>query len=55
MIERRNRTLPDFKRIHGFLVWEQDFPRTASMKVKRPLLAESIRGVAERKTAVVTI
>ncbi len=55
MIERRNRTLPDFKRIHGFLVWERDFPRTASMKVKRPLLAESIRGVAERKTAVVTI
>ncbi len=55
-IETRNRKLPDFKRIHGFLVWGEDFPRTASMKVKRPLLAEAIRGEgAERRRAVVMI
>src|ERR1700720_4294920 len=39
---RRNRTLPDFKRIGGYLVWIQDFPRTASLKIKRNLLAEQI-------------
>ena len=55
MIEARNRRLPDFKRIHGFVVWDRDFPRTASMKVKRPLLAESIRASTERRTAVVAI
>lgn len=54
-IEARNRKLPDFKRIHGFVVWEEDFPRTASMKVKRPLLAEKIRGSAERQVAVVAL
>src|ERR1700728_1604650 len=30
----RNRRLPDFKRIGGYLIWEKDFPRTASMKIK---------------------
>jgi long-chain acyl-CoA synthetase len=54
-IEAHNRQLPDFKRVHGFLVWGRDFPRTASMKVKRSLLAESIRGGVERHRAVVTI
>ncbi len=39
----RNRRLPDFKRIHGYLLWEQDFPRTASLKIKRNLLAEEVR------------
>ena len=31
----RNWRLPDFKRIHGFVLWEQDFPRTTSLKIKR--------------------
>lgn len=43
----RNRTLPDFKRVSGYIVWEQDFPRTASMKVKRNDLAEEIRGAVQ--------
>ncbi len=38
----RNRRLPDFKRVGGYLVWHKDFPRTASMKIKRTLLAEEI-------------
>jgi long-chain acyl-CoA synthetase len=42
-VESRNRRLPDFKRIHGLLVAQEDFPRTASMKVKRAELASKIR------------
>jgi long-chain acyl-CoA synthetase len=38
----RNRRLPDFKRVGGYLVWDKDFPRTASMKIKRTVLAEEI-------------
>jgi long-chain acyl-CoA synthetase len=41
-INERNRRLPDFKRVSGYLVWEKDFPRTASMKIKRQVLAEEI-------------
>jgi long-chain acyl-CoA synthetase len=48
----RNRTLPEFKRVNGFLVWEHDFPRTASMKIKRNILAEQIRNQADRAAAV---
>ncbi|HEY7679540.1 MAG TPA: AMP-binding protein [Terriglobia bacterium] len=39
----RNRRLPDFKRVSGYLLWEHEFPRTASMKIKRAVLAEQIR------------
>jgi long-chain acyl-CoA synthetase len=38
----RNRRLADFKRIGGYLVWEKDFPRTASLKIKRGELAAEI-------------
>ena len=54
-LEARNRRLPDFKRIHGFTVWERDLPRTASMKIKRDELAEQIRAQASRDTALVEI
>jgi long-chain acyl-CoA synthetase len=54
-LEAHNRGLPDYKRIHGFVVWEEDFPRTASMKVKRDQLAERIRARSERPSAVVEI
>ena len=47
-IAARNRRLPDFKRLGGYLVWDKDFPRTASMKIKRNDLAEQIRTAAER-------
>jgi long-chain acyl-CoA synthetase len=42
-IASRNRRLPDFKRISGYLEWAKDFPRTASLKIKRNELAEEIR------------
>jgi len=44
----RNRKLPDFKRVGGYLVWDKDFPRTASMKIKRQVLAEEIGKSVER-------
>ncbi|MDH5491001.1 MAG: AMP-binding protein [Myxococcales bacterium] len=47
-LRRRNRRLPDFKRIEGLLVWDEPFPRTASMKVKRALLAEQLRAQVAR-------
>ena len=47
-IETRNHKLPDFKRVSGYLVWEKDFPRTASMKIKRQALAEEIGKAVER-------
>ena len=53
-IGARNRRLPDFKRVGGYLVWEKDFPRTASMKIKRQVLAEEIGKTAE-KTAVTAL
>src|SRR5438270_1468364 len=53
-ISARNRRLPDFKRVGGYLVWDKDFPRTASMKIKRQVLAEEIAKTAER-AAVVTL
>ena len=44
----RNHRLPDFKRVHGVLTWTDPFPRTASMKVKRDVLARELRERAER-------
>src|SRR5450755_3991176 len=44
----RNRRLPDFKRVGGYLQWEKDFPRTASLKIKRGELAAEIGANAAR-------
>src|SRR5260370_13970475 len=38
----RNRRQADFKRVGGYLLWEKDFPRTASLKIKRGELAVEI-------------
>jgi long-chain acyl-CoA synthetase len=46
-----NRKLPDFKRVKGYIVWDQDFPRTAAMKIKRPDLAEQIGKKLDRASA----
>ncbi|HKF51151.1 MAG TPA: AMP-binding protein [Candidatus Acidoferrales bacterium] len=51
-IVERNRQLPDFKRIGGYLLWTRDFPRTASMKIKREALAEEIRAETDRSAMI---
>jgi long-chain acyl-CoA synthetase len=53
-VVRRNRTLADFKRVGAYLVWEKDFPRTASMKIKRGELAAEI-GVGASRAQIVEI
>ncbi len=52
-ISEHNRQLPDFKRISGYLAWSRDFPRTASMKIKREALAEEIRAKTVRSAMTV--
>ena len=47
-LRERNRRLPDFKRLSGVVAWDEDFPRTASMKVKRAVLAGALRERLDR-------
>jgi long-chain acyl-CoA synthetase len=51
-IVSRNRRLADFKRIGGYLPWEKDFPRTASLKIKRIELVAEIGKGATRLSVV---
>jgi long-chain acyl-CoA synthetase len=51
-IVARNRRLADFKRVGGYLVWEKDFPRTASLKIKRGELAAEIGAGVTRARVV---
>jgi long-chain acyl-CoA synthetase len=41
-ISARNNKLLNYKRIHGVVLFDEDFPRTASLKIKRNLLAEQL-------------
>ena len=50
-----NRRLADYKRVGGYVVWERDFPRTASMKIKRAELAEEIGKGLDRAKSVVEL
>jgi long-chain acyl-CoA synthetase len=47
----RNRKLADYKRIGGYVVLDEDFPRTASLKIKRSDLAARI-AVRSRDEAI---
>jgi long-chain acyl-CoA synthetase len=51
-IVNRNRKLADFKRVAGYVIWEIDFPRTASMKIKRQALAEEMGKTIEQGAVV---
>jgi long-chain acyl-CoA synthetase len=51
-ISRRNSRLLNYKRVSGYMVWDQDFPRTASMKIKRAVLAEQIGKQLDRSAMV---
>jgi len=52
LLGERNRRLANYKRVSGYVVWDADFPRTASLKVKRTELAEQIRSKAGREAVV---
>jgi long-chain acyl-CoA synthetase len=41
-LELRNQRLLPYKRVSGYILWAEDFPRTASLKIKRNVLAEQI-------------
>jgi long-chain acyl-CoA synthetase len=51
-IAARNRSLPDFKRVNGYVISEKDFPRTASMKIIRPALGKEIAASKKRSDIV---
>jgi long-chain acyl-CoA synthetase len=51
-IASRNRRLPDFKRVGGYVICDKDFPRTASMKIKRQALAEELGKTVNRAAVV---
>jgi long-chain acyl-CoA synthetase len=48
----RNRSLANFKRLSGYVLWDADFPRTASLKIKRDVLAEQIAARLDRNVAL---
>jgi len=50
-----NRRLADFKRVSSYVLWDKDFPRTASMKIKRGDLAEKMGQTLDRSGAVVAL
>jgi acyl-coenzyme A synthetase/AMP-(fatty) acid ligase len=51
-LSRRNARLLNYKRLSGFLVWEQDFPRNAAMKIRRVVLAGQIGKQLDRGAMV---
>jgi long-chain acyl-CoA synthetase len=51
-ITARNNRLLNYKRIHGLIIFDTDFPRTASMKIKRNVLAESLAKLDRAQTIV---
>ena len=53
-IAERNNRLLNYKRVHGIVLFEEDFPRTASLKIKRNVLAERLAQL-DRATVVLPL
>jgi long-chain acyl-CoA synthetase len=53
-ISARNNHLLNYKRVHGVIVLNEDFPRTASLKIKRNVLAERL-STLDRVSAVLPL
>jgi long-chain acyl-CoA synthetase len=53
-ITARNNRLLNYKRVHGIVLVNEDFPRTASMKIKRNVLAEKLAKL-DRSSAVLEL
>src|SRR5205807_2283145 len=53
-ISSRNNRLLNYKRVHGLVLFAEDFPRTASLKIKRNVLAERL-AQQDRATAILLL
>jgi long-chain acyl-CoA synthetase len=53
-IASRNSRLLNYKRVQGVVLFDEDFPRTASLKIKRNALAERL-GQLDRTTAILPL
>jgi long-chain acyl-CoA synthetase len=53
-IAARNNRLLNYKRIHGVVILDEDFPRTASLKIKRNALAERL-ALLDQATAILPL
>jgi long-chain acyl-CoA synthetase len=53
-INARNNRLLNYKRIHGVILLDEDFPRTASLKIKRNVLAERL-AILDNSTAILPL
>jgi long-chain acyl-CoA synthetase len=53
-ISARNSRLLNYKRVHGIVLFDEDFPRTASLKIKRNILAERL-AQQDRALAIVPL
>jgi long-chain acyl-CoA synthetase len=53
-ISARNNRLLNYKRVHGIVVYNEDFPRTASLKIKRNILAEHLAQL-DRASAILPL
>ncbi len=51
-LAQMNSKLLNFKRVSGYVLWNEDFPRTASMKIKRIALAEAMRAKVDQQEAL---
>lgn len=49
-----NSRLLNYKRVHGVILFEEDFPRTASLKIKRNVLAERLASL-DRVNAILPL
>jgi long-chain acyl-CoA synthetase len=53
-ISSRNSRLLNYKRVHGVVLFDEDFPRTASLKIKRNILAERLARL-DRASAILPL
>ena len=53
-ISARNSRLTNYKRVHGLVVYQEDFPLTASLKIKRNELAQRLAAL-DREQSILLI
>jgi hypothetical protein len=51
-LSRRNSQLLNYKRVSGYILWDQDFTRNAAMKIRRVILAGQIGKQLDRDAVV---